>query len=260
LKKLLLTTDDFGMCHAVNVGVVEAMTKGLAASTNFLAPAPWFHEAVALAKEHRLPVGVHLCLGSDWDRMGWGPLTGNPRLMGGDGRFPQRPESLEQAGATDADVYDELAAQIRLVQRCYGEPTHVETHMLGGAWRGGFADRLQGVVLKVAQDFKLAYTYERERSTNRLRHFADEACHSGWSREAFLQRLAAWTEPGSYHLFGHAAAASPELGALCSPDHPAFKWAAELRLMDQALYLDPRLRKDIENLGFTLVPVKEALR
>jgi predicted glycoside hydrolase/deacetylase ChbG (UPF0249 family) len=260
MKKLLLTTDDFGMCHAINEGIVQAMTRGLATSTNFLAPAPWFHEAVDLAREQRLAVGVHLCLGSDWDRLGWGPLTGNGRLMGPDGRFPQRPESLEEAGASDADVYEELAAQVRLVQRCYGQPTHVETHMLGGRWRGGFVDRLQGVVVALARDFKLAYTYERERSTGELKHFLQEDCHSGWSRSQLLQTLASWTEPGCYHLFGHAAVASPELEAMCSPQHPARKWAAELRLMDQALYLDESLRKDIEALGFDLVGVEEALR
>ena len=259
MKKLLLTTDDFGMCHAVNEGVVEAMTRGPVTSTNFLAPAPWFHEAVALAKEHGLAVGVHLCLGSDWDRLGWGPLTGNPRLMGPDGRFPQRPESLEETGATEADVYDELAAQVRLVQRAYGQPTHVETHMLGGRWRGGFADRLQAVVVKLAQDFKLAYTYERDRASGRLKHFVDEDCHSGWTRQAFLQKLASWDRPGAYHLCGHAAVASPELEALCSPQHPARAWAAEWRLMDQALYRDPGLKRDIEALGFRLVDVGQAL-
>lgn len=259
MKRLLLTTDDFGMCHAVNEGIVLAMTQGIAASTNFLAPAPWFHEAVALAKEHRLAVGVHLCLGSDWDRMGWGPLTANPRLIGPDGRLPQRPEMLEAMGATDSDLYNELAAQVKLVQKLYGQPTHMETHMLGGAWRGGFLDRVQGVLAKVSRDFGLAYTYERDRTTGALKHFVDEDCQSGWGREEFLAKLAVWTKPGVYHLFGHAAVASPELDALCSPTFPARHWAAEVRVKDLALYRDPSLRKDIEKLGFTLVSLKEAL-
>lgn len=260
MKKLLLTTDDFGMCHAVNVGIVQAMTQGVAASSNFLAPAPWFYEAVALAKEHQLNIGVHLCLGSDWDRMGWGPITGNPRLTGSDGRFPQRPEHLEQMGATDADLYEELVAQVKLVQKTYGTPSHMETHMLGGAWRGGFIDRVQTVLLKVAADFKLGYTYERDRQSGALRYFNAEACMSGWSRQQLMDELAQWTEPGAYHLFGHAAVASPELEALCSPDFPARRWAAEWRVQDLALYLDPTLRKDVQNLGFKLINVQEALR
>ncbi len=247
------------MCHAVNEGIVRGMTQGLIASSNFLAPAPWFHEAVALAKEHRLPIGVHLCLGSDWDRMGWGPLTGNARLMGPDGRLPRRPEELEAMGATDSDLYNELVAQVKLVQKAYGQPTHMETHMLGGEWRGGFIDRVQAVLSKVSRDFGLTYTYERDRTTGALKHFVDDACQSGWSREELLAKLSGWTKPGAYHLFGHAAVASPELDALCSPDFPARRWAAEVRVKDLALYMDTSLRKDIEKLGFTLVTLKEAL-
>ena len=41
-KRLLLTTDDFGMCHAVNAGTLRAMRSGVAASSNFLVPCPWF--------------------------------------------------------------------------------------------------------------------------------------------------------------------------------------------------------------------------
>ena len=65
MKKLLLTTDDFGMCHAVNAGIVEAMTRGMAASTNFLAPAPWFHEAVALVERVQASAERHAKLALD---------------------------------------------------------------------------------------------------------------------------------------------------------------------------------------------------
>ena len=87
-KQLLITSDDMGMCHAVNTGIVRAMTEGFVASSNFLAPAPWFHEAVDLALEHKLEMGVHLCLTCDWDRLKWGPITANPRLCVEDGRLP----------------------------------------------------------------------------------------------------------------------------------------------------------------------------
>src|SRR6185503_316075 len=116
MKKLLLTTDDFGMCHAINEGIAQALTQGLATSTNFLAPAPWFRDAVELAKQHKLPVGVHLDLTSDWDRLKWGHLTANPRLMTEDGSLPAWHTGLETLGATDEDMYDELKAQVALVR------------------------------------------------------------------------------------------------------------------------------------------------
>ncbi len=254
MKKLLLTTDDFGMCHAVNQGIVQAMTLGIARSTNFLAPAPWFAEAVSLAKEHKLEVGVHLCLTADWDRLQWGPLTANPRLRNEAGRFPAMHAALEGQGATDDDFYDELKAQILLVKKTYGEPTHVETHMIGGvAGSGGpVGDRVRKVIKTLCAEFKLTYTYERDEA-GQLKHFIDEDCMSLWSPDEIFAKLATWQAPGRYHLFGHAAVDSDELDAICSKDYGPRVWAREARVRDLAFYIEPLHRAKIEALGFELL-------
>jgi len=254
-KQLLLTTDDFGMCHAVNQGIVQAMTLGLARSTNFLAPAPWFSEAVSLAKEHKLEVGVHLCLTADWDRLQWGPITANPRLRNENGRFPPMHAGLEELGATDEDFYDELKAQILLVKRLYGEPSHVETHMIGGqAGSGGpVGDRVRRVITQLCAEFKLRYTYERDES-GKLKYFADEDCMSLMEPEQVFERLKAWTQPGAYHLFGHAAVDSDELSSICSENYGPRVWAREARVRDLAFYIEPSHKAKIEALGFELLP------
>jgi predicted glycoside hydrolase/deacetylase ChbG (UPF0249 family) len=259
MKTLLCTTDDLGMCHAVNAGIVQAMTQGWARSSNLIAPAPWFNEAVQLCRERGLAVGVHLCSTCDWDRLGWGPLTGNPRLRTASGQLPATHEGLLESGATDEDLYDELKAQILLVKRAYGEPTHLDCHMAGGHWRGGIYDRLQAVIEQLSRDFRLPFTYARDRASGALTHFKDEACHSGWTREQLLAQLDAWTEPGAYHFFGHAAVDSDELDAICSPQHPSRAWAREYRVSDQALYLDASLVGEFEKRGFKRVDVAEAI-
>jgi len=256
MKRLLTTTDDLGMAHAVNLGIAEAMTRGWARASNFIVPAPWFREAVALAAERRLPVGVHLCLTCDWDRLGWGPLTGNPRLITEEGRLPARHQGLEALGATDEDLHQELRAQVKLALRLHGPITHFDTHMVDGRWRGGLYDRLQRVIQALADEFKVPYTYARS-AEGPLRHFRDEACHSGWSREQLLAKLDAWTEPGDYHLYGHAALDHPELDAMCSPHHPSRSWARQYRVMDQALYLDEGLPAEFQRRGFSLVGVEQ---
>lgn len=254
-RQLLITSDDMGMCHAVNTGITRAMTEGFVASSNFLAPAPWFAEGVELATEHGLEMGVHLCLTCDWDRLKWGPVTANPRLKNPDGSLPSLHTGLEALGATDDDLYDELKAQVRLVKKLYGEPTHVETHMAGGHWNGGIYDRVQKVVLAVANEFGLAYTYERDPQTKKLRYFNAEECQSGFTPEQVFGILAKWTEPGRYHLFGHAAEDTPELHAICSADHPSRKWAAQVRITDLAFYLDRANIQKINELGFELIKV-----
>lgn len=258
-KRLLCTTDDLGMCHAVNEGVELALSKGWARAGNFLAPAPWFRDAVGRVKGRGWDVGVHLCLTCDWDRLGWGPLTANPRLKTPLGTLPARHEGLLELGATDADLYDELKAQISLVKKTYGEPSHLDSHMLGGQWRGGIHDRVQAVIGRLSLEFGLSYTYARDPGNGRLLHFRDEDCHSGWDRGALLAKLDAWTAPGAYHLFGHAAVDSAELGALCSVGHPSRRWARDVRVSDLTLYLDPSLPGEFERRGFRLAGVAEVL-
>jgi predicted glycoside hydrolase/deacetylase ChbG (UPF0249 family) len=256
-KRLLLTSDDFGMCHSVNRGVVEAMTRGICASTNFLAPCPWFQEAVDLAKGHRLPVGVHLCLTCDWDRLTWGPLTPAPSLRTAGGIFPADHAALQAQGATDADMEAELRAQIQRVLALYGQPTHVETHMMDGRARLPIHARIHAIIARLCAEFGLAYTYER-RADGRLRHFTADACSSHRDHAETFRILEGWAEPGLYHLFGHAAAASDELLGICSPGHPSRYWA-EVRPQDLAFYTDPAVKARIQALGFELVGIGEAL-
>jgi predicted glycoside hydrolase/deacetylase ChbG (UPF0249 family) len=253
-KQLLLTSDDFGMSHAVNTGIAKAMSQGLVASTNFLAPSPWFSEAVVLAKEHKLEVGVHLCLTCDWDRLKWRPITPNPRLREADGCLPALHPHLERLGATDEDMYEELKAQILLVKSAYGQPTHFDTHMAGGEWRGGIFDRIQKVIGALAKEFKVPYTYERDPQSGQLTHFVAEDCQSGADPLAILAK---WTAPGRYHLYGHAAEDTSELWAMCSETHPSRVWAGEVRVKDFAFYMDPLNRKRIEDLGFQLIRVAD---
>lgn len=256
-KQLLLTSDDFGMCHSVNLGITQAMTEGICKSTNFLAPTPWFNEAVSLAKEHKLDVGVHLCLTCDWDRLKWAPLTSNPRLRTEDGSLPSLHTGLEALGATDDDLYDELKAQVLLVKKAYGAPSHLDSHMAGGQWSGGIYDRVQKVIARLASEFKLTYTYARDPETKVLRHFRAEDCSSAADWEHAFTILGGWTAPGRYHLFGHAAVDSDELDAICSPEHPSRIWARTVRVQDLKFYLDKTSRTRIEELGFELISVAQ---
>jgi hypothetical protein len=176
-----------------------------------------------------------------------------------DGSLPALHMGLETLGASDEDMYQELKAQVALVRKLYGEPTHLDTHMAGGQWGAGILDRLQRVILKLAAEEGLPYTYERDPETKRLKRFADEDCQSGWTRAELLAKLRSWSAPGVYHLYGHAAVPSPELYALCSLQHPSRVWAEDYRLKDQALYMDPSLRAEIQALGFQIVGVRDAL-
>jgi predicted glycoside hydrolase/deacetylase ChbG (UPF0249 family) len=254
VKRLLVTADDFGMCHAVNVGTARAMREGVVRSSNFLVPCPWFHEALALGQRHSLPVGVHLCLTCEWDRLRWGPLTRGASLVDEQGHFHQGFAPLLES-ARDDEILAEYLAQVARVRLLGFEPTHLDSHMLPAVDQGAGALRLKALIAEVAQRTGLRYLYATD-STGKLRYFDAELEISGEPWAKVWERLAALGE-GTYHMIGHAAEPSPELEALCSPDHPARIWAAPVRTSDLAFFTSASTRQRLDELGFQLITVAE---
>ena len=78
--RLILQADDFGMCDAVNDGIVAAFRAGTLTQASVMVPCPRFEGAAALAREHAIPVGVHGTLTCEWDFLRWGPLTNGASL------------------------------------------------------------------------------------------------------------------------------------------------------------------------------------
>jgi predicted glycoside hydrolase/deacetylase ChbG (UPF0249 family) len=179
MKYLVTTSDDFGMCHSVNVGTVRAMTAGIVRSTNFLVPCPWFHEALDLAKAHGLAAGVHLCLTCDWDRLKWGPLTRAQSLVDEHGHFFGSYAEVARY-AREADIYDELKAQIERVKKLGYEPTHLDNHMLTSFDTSDIAQLVHGITARLGRECGLICTTNASRvstctSTTKSKYRRDRA-------------------------------------------------------------------------------------
>ena len=85
--KLAVQADDFGMCDAVNQGVVCAFRDGILTQAMMMAPCPAFDAAVSLAKRDAIPVGLHSTLTAEWDNLRWSSLSGGGSLADKDGSF-----------------------------------------------------------------------------------------------------------------------------------------------------------------------------
>jgi hypothetical protein len=251
-KELLVTSDDFGMCHSVNLGIVRAMTEGIVRSTNFMVPCPWFTEALELARTHGLRVGVHLCLTCDWDRLRWGPLTYAPSLVDAQGYFLPTWEALGEQ-ASDAEMHAEYTAQIRRLLGLGYRPTHFDSHMMGATSDAPIHRCAKAIIRQLCDEYALPYTYDR--TTQGLVHFQGEIEVSGRGLEDVFRVLEGWTSPGLYHLIGHAAVPSDELASMCSVDHPARPWAEQYRARDLDFFTSSRVRARIEDLGFEIVDI-----
>jgi predicted glycoside hydrolase/deacetylase ChbG (UPF0249 family) len=253
-KYIVPTSDDFGMCHAVNAGIAQAMTEGVVRSSNLMVPCPWFDEALELTRAHSLPVGVHLVLTCDWDRLKWGPLTRAESLVDEHGHFPTSYTALGER-AKEAEIYAELAAQIDRVKRRGVTPTHLDSHMLPSTAAYDIGPLVRSITRRLAREHGLIYTYDRD--ADGLVHFVDEIEISGLPLSAVIQRLETATAPGAYLLIGHAAQPSAELEALCSPTWHARDWAATYRVADREFFTSLKTVQLFERLGFEIISIAD---
>ncbi|NUS00704.1 MAG: ChbG/HpnK family deacetylase [Kribbellaceae bacterium] len=243
--QLVVQGDDFGMCHAVNVGTVQAFREGIVTQVSTMAACPWFTEAAASAREFGIPLGVHQTLTCEWDFLRWRPLTDGPSLVGPDGTFRRTVEEA-RAAITHEDAVRELSAQVAKFD-AEGLPIgYLDLHM--GASVPSAYDEVSAAVGK-----PFIYGPEwspRFASIETLSHQPDK---KAWMLE-YLDKLT----PGVHLLVTHCAAAHPELGALHRPGSDTYRWAEEYRLSDQEIVLDPEVRQAIENRGIELTTVQEA--
>lgn len=255
-KRLLITSDDFGMCHSINTGILRAMTDGVVTATTLMAPCPWVGEAVRFAKEHKLPCGVHFTLTCEWDRLRWRPLTAGTSLREKHGFFPQTINEVADK-ATDDDIMLELIEQVRVLRAMGVDLTHADVHMLSSDDRRPSALRLTNIMRRIAAMEHLTMPRERDASS-RYVYVDQQMMISSKSPAEIWEKLESWTEPGVYHLFCHAGEASDELNNLCTPtDGRQSAWASTYRINDLAFLTDPATRERIKSLGFELVGVRD---
>jgi len=131
-RLLILTADEFGECHAANVGIMKCWETGLLKSVTWVAPGPWALEAAEYIRNHpKMDVGVHLTLsmGSVYG-MGYRPLLSRaevPGLYRPDGYlWPYGLETWKHV--TPDEVKRESRAQIEQAIRMGINPTHLDPH------------------------------------------------------------------------------------------------------------------------------------
>lgn len=156
-RLLILNADDFGMCHAVNAGILQAITEGVVTSTSLMVPCPWALHAMEQLKAHPdVPFGIHLTLICDQAHYKWRPLTSPekaPSLVDETGFcYPigRMEEFLAQAQLDELEL--EFRAQIETVLAAGLKPTHLDWHCI---LNGGRPDMLD-LSVRLAKEYGLA--------------------------------------------------------------------------------------------------------
>ena len=255
-RLVIVSCDDLGACHAINVAVFEALRSGVATSASLMVPAPWAREAASryLGED----VGVHLTLNAEYDLYRWGPITYGPSLLDGDGGFPRTIEDVWDHADID-EVRRELRAQVERAILWGFDVSHLDSHMGTLQLRPEFFD----VYLELAVDFGLPLRLSGVSSQRligfpfrRLAEeegvlFPDHFVHiPGVGSRRTIEKVVLDLRPGVTEVYVHPAIDTPELRAL-APD-----WSG--RVDDHDLVVrNGGLRARIERSGVKLIGYRE---
>ncbi len=129
---LIITADDFGMCHSVNLAIFKLLEEKVISSTTIMTPCPWAREAGEFCKSHpEVDVGIHLTFTSEWKNFKWGPVTREKSvksLVDREGYFFETSEEFERNAKLE-EVEEEIRNQINLAFKLGINPTHLDNHM-----------------------------------------------------------------------------------------------------------------------------------
>lgn len=243
---LVVQADDFGLCHAVNQGVVKAYREGIVRQATVMVPAPWFSEAARLAKSYDLTCGIHLTLTCEWKNLRWRPLTAGSSLRDEFGMFHSSAVSVA-AHADEKEAVAELEAQTEAFLQAGLKPAFCDLHM----------NPISTSAHKhVSRTWGPPLLYDIDENPFRF----DTLTHLGSREEAtpawlieHLHRL----QPGRHLLITHPAIASDELASMTTEDAHDYAWASKRRVDDLRTLTDSAVRETVERLGITLCSVDE---
>ena len=255
-RLVIVSCDDLGACHAMNVGVYDSLRAGVATSASLMVPAPWARQAAARYRGE--DIGVHLTLNAEHDLYRWGPITQAPSLYDGDGGFPRTLDDMWDHGDLD-EVRRECRAQIERAIVWGFDVSHLSSHLSALSLRPEFFD----VYLELAVEFCLplrlpSNVSERDAGFPFRRLAEDEGvvfpdhfvpARRAGSRER-IEKAISNLEPGVTELHVQPAVDTPEVRALTT------SWAEWVD--DHALVTEePSLRRTLEDQGAVLIGFRE---
>ncbi len=172
-RYLIISSDDAGMCDAVNAGTIHALEHGSVTSAGIMVCCPAFNEFAEFAVANPdFDYGVHLTLTCDLPAQPWGPVSQReavPSLVDADGRL----HSSTYAVAQNVDIQQaeiELRAQIQKAIDARIKISHLDHHM----WVLFSRPDLLQLYVKLGREFNLPIRFARSGVDSLLRGRSEE--------------------------------------------------------------------------------------
>lgn len=272
-RVLVINGDDSGMCHAANVGTIEALEHGVMTTSTIMVPCPWFSEMADYARKNPArDLGIHLCHTSEWHFYKWGPVAPKekvPGLVDPEGfLWPSIEEVYSKS--TPEEALEEGRAQIRRALASGVDVTHLDSHMGTLQLNPKFIEPY----LKLAVEFDLPVRMASQETMERFQQgglrdkfaaqgilFTDYFVYEELKDEpkdvkGFWTRIVKNLKPGVTEFYVHAGKPNEELQAITGT------WktrGAEYELMAN----DAEFRKLLDDQGIVRIgyrPIRELQR
>lgn len=276
-RLLLLNCDDLGLDESVNLGVIDAVRNGIAASCSLMTPCAAAPHALRLLRRYpEVPFGVHLTLVCESTHRRWGPLTARdqvPSLLDASGGFfaptPAGRAALLAQARLD-DIEREFRAQIDAVAAVGLAPTHLDFHCLAD---GGREDVLD-LTLALGAAYGLAVRVWLPPALARMREHGLPVVDHGFldsftvpldDKPAHYARLLAALPPGLTEWALHPSVAAPRRAPSTNPaTNPATDRTTRpnhhspdddrlIRQTDHAFLVSPEARRLLTEHGITVL-------
>lgn len=271
MKRLVVNADDFGYTPGVNRGIVAAFTGGIVRAATLMAVAPYFDDAVRLAREHPgLDLGVHLVLAGSAPAL---TAAGTPLAPGGSFHRSLADAVRAILATPTAAIRAELRAQIDKVLAAGIKPLHLDSHK-----QTHLVPRVWQLVVELAREYAIPFVRRPGDTFTVPLDYPIGDLVSDWVVRGVAEYCA-----GQYptrtlpHFFGQRAVGHLEkLGLLrmlerlpegdtelmVHPGYPDAELAATSRLVESrrielAALCDPQVRETVAARGIVLTPYRE---
>jgi predicted glycoside hydrolase/deacetylase ChbG (UPF0249 family) len=122
--KVIINADDYGISSGVTEGIVKGFLEGIVTDTTIMINMDGSKLAVQLAKEHNIPVGLHLVLTKGAPLL---PPQEVKTLVNNEGEFKSTNKSIWE-NLDLHEVKNELEAQVKKFLQTGLELTHIDSH------------------------------------------------------------------------------------------------------------------------------------
>ena len=247
--ELIVRADDFGMCHAVNQGIVKAFREGIVSESSVMVPCPWFAEAAALAKRYSIPVGIHQTLTCEWDYLRWRPVTDGASLTDKDGTFYRSVMAAREA-ITHEDAVTELMTQALRFTDEGLEIDYLDVHM-GAVAPAAYAE--------TSTRLGKLFVYSAEAEARGLKSISALSEREEKDKKDWLLGYLSGLEAGVHMLVVHPAIEGEEISSITAADSEPYRWAEEYRVSDLQILTDSDVCAAVRECGIELTSVGRAL-